>query len=129
MSNLTESDLERDEIALIRRVYEQMWNAANPAAAYELFAQPQSVAEFVHGFLVAFPGLQHTIEEVLVRDHRVVVRFSARGLHSGPWMNFQATGKQIMYTGVMLARAADGKIVDHQTWWDTWGLIQQIKAG
>jgi predicted ester cyclase len=60
---------------------------------------------------------------------RVAVRFSARGTHSAPWLRFAATGKAIHYTGVTLARIADGRIVEHHTWWDKAALIEQLKGG
>jgi len=111
---------------LMRRVYKKMWNGGNPALAVEIFAQPEGVERFVSRFLPSFPDLQHTVEEMVAEDDRVVVRFSAHGTHTGAWMQFPPTGKSIHYTGVTWARIADGKILEHHTWWDKAGLIEQI---
>ena len=111
---------------LMRRVYEEMWNGGSPALAAEIFAQPEGVERFVSQFLASFPDLKHTAEEMIVDGEHVAVRFSAHGTHTGAWMGFAPTGKSIHYTGVTWARIADGKIIEHQTWWDKAGLIEQI---
>jgi predicted ester cyclase len=113
----------------MRRIYDEMWNGAKPALAAEMFARPEGVERFVSQFLVSFPDLQHTVEGMIAEGDQVAVRFSARGTHSGQWLNFAPTGKSIQYTGVTLARIQDDKIVEHQTWWDKAALIEQVKGG
>ena len=120
------SDLTSRNKDLMRRVYEEMWNGGNPALAVEIFAQPEGVERFVSQFLPSFPDLQHTVEEMIVDGDRVAVRFSAHGTHTGAWMHFAPTGKSIHYTGVTWARIAGAKIIEHHTWWDKAGLIEQI---
>ena len=112
---------------LMRRVYEEMWNGAKPDVAIELFAQPAGVEKFVSQFLESFPDLQHTVEGMIVEGDEVAVRFSAQGTHSGPWLKFAPTGRSIHYTGVTLARIEEDKIVEHHTWWDKAGLIEQLE--
>ena len=122
------SDLASRNQGLMRRIYEEMWNGGNPALAVEIFAQPEGVERFVSQFLPSFPDLQHTVEEMIVDGERVAVRFSAGGTHTGAWMHFAPTGKSIRYTGVTWARIAENKIVEHHTWWDKAGLIEQIQG-
>src|SRR5688572_11651195 len=110
------SDLTGRNKNLMRRLYKEIWNGGNPALAAEIFAQPEGVERFVSQFLLSFPGLQHTVEEMLAEDDRVVVRFSAHGTHTGAWLHFAPTGKSIHYTGVTWARIAGGKIIEHHTW-------------
>lgn len=114
--------------ALMRRIYEEMWNVGNPALAIELFSNPEGVTSFVSQFLSSFPDLRHTVEEMIGEGDQVAVRFSAQGTHSGLWLQFAPTGKSIHYTGVTLARIAGDKIVTHQTWWDKAALIEQVKG-
>ena len=122
------SDVRSRNQGLMRRVYEEMWNGGNPALAVEIFAQPEGVERFVSQFLPSFPDLQHTVEEMIADGERVAVRFSAKGTHTGAWMNFSPTGKSIHYTGVTWAHIVDGKIIEHHTWWDKAGLIAQIQG-
>ena len=123
------SDLTSKNKALMRRIYEDMWNRADPSLAAEIFVQPEGVKRFVSQFLLSFPDLQHTIEEMIAEDDRVAVRFSAHGTHTGQWSHFAPTGKSIQYTGVTVARIAADKIIEHHTWWDKASLIEEIEAG
>ena len=120
------SDVTSKNKALMRRVYDEMWNQGKPAAAAAIFDKPAGVEKFVSGFLSSFSDLQHTVEEMIADGERVVVKFSAHGTHTGPWLNFAATGKAIRYTGLTWARIVDGKIAEHRTEWDKAGLMEQI---
>ena len=120
------SDLTSKNKVLIRRIYEEMWNGANPPLAAELFAQPEGVERFVSQFLTSFPDLKHTVEGMIAEGDQVAVRFSVHGTHSGQWLDFAPTGRPIQYTGVTLARITGNKIVEHHTWWDKAALIEQL---
>ncbi len=121
------SDVASRNKALMRRMYEEMWNQARAERAIEFFERPEGVARFVSQFLISFPDLQHAVEEMIVEDDRIAVRFTARGTHRGAWMQFAPTGKVIQYTGVTVARIANGRITEHHTWWDKAGLMEQIR--
>ena len=123
------SDLNSKNKALMRRVYEEMWNQGQASLARELFERPEGVERFVSQFLTSFGDLHHTVEEMIAEDDRVVVRFTARGTHTGRWLDFVPTSGSIQYTGVTLARITGDKIVEHHTWWDKAGLIEQIEGG
>lgn len=114
--------------ALMRRIYEEMWNKRNPTLAAELFARPAGVERFVSQFIQSFPDLQHTLETCITEGDIAVARFTAHGTHAGQWLDFQPTGKAIHYTGLTWARIVDGRIVEHHTEWDKAGLIEQIES-
>jgi predicted ester cyclase len=115
--------------ALMRRIYDEMWNQANPSLAVELFDQPEGVERFVSQFLVSFPDLKHTVEEMIEEGDQIAVRFSARGTHRRQWLHFSPTGLAIEYTGVTWAHIQGDRIMAHKTWWDKAGLIEQIAKG
>lgn len=123
------SELQDRNRALMRRIYEEMWNQANPQVASQLFEQPEGVERFVSQFLQSFPDLQHTIEGMIAdtESGEVVVRFTARGTHRGPWLDFVPTNKSIHYSGITWARIVNDRIVEHHTWWDKAGLIEQVR--
>src|SRR6266511_3314165 len=104
--------------ALMRRVYEEMWNNSDLHVAREIFQRPEGVEKFMSQFLQSFPDLQHTIDDMLAEADQIAVRFSADGTHRDEWLGFAPTGKSIHYTGVTWARIADGKIIEHNTCWD-----------
>ncbi|HZM22793.1 MAG TPA: ester cyclase [Anaerolineales bacterium] len=112
--------------ALMRRIYEEMWNAGNPSLAVEIFDRPEGVARFVSQFLISFPDLQHSIEGMIEEGNQVAVQFSARGTHQGRWLEFPPTGRSIQYTGVTVASIEANKIIKHYTWWDKNSLVEQI---
>jgi predicted ester cyclase len=122
------SDLTSKNKVLMRRIYEEMWNGGNPSLAVQIFAQPEGVEKFVRQFLSSFPDLQHTLEGMIAEGDEVAVHFSSRGTHSGQWMDFAPTGKSVQYTGMTLARIAGDKIIEHHTWWDKAGLMEQIRG-
>ena len=107
------SDLTSKNKALMRRIYEEMWNQGQASLARELFERSEGVERFVSQFLISFGDLQHTVEEMIAEDDRVAVRFTARGTHTGRWLDYVPTSGSIQYTGVTLARIAGDKIVEH----------------
>jgi predicted ester cyclase len=121
-------DLTSKNKVLMRHIYEEMWNGGNPSLAVQIFAQPEGVERFVRQFLSSFPDLQHTVEGMIAEGDQVAVYFSSRGTHSGRWIDFAPTGKSIQYTGVTVARIAGDKIIEHHTWWDKAGLMEQIRG-
>jgi len=56
----------------------------------------------------------------------VVARWSCRGTHRGDLNGIAPTGKQVMISGVSIARFADGKMVEGWVNWDALGLMQQL---
>ena len=121
-------DLTRKNKTLMSRLYEEMWNGGNTALAKEIFAEPGGVERFLMQFLISFPDLQHVVEGMVAEGDWVAVHFSTRGTHSGQWMEFAPTGKSIHYTGITLARISGDKIIEHHTWWDKAGLIEQVEG-
>ena len=122
------SELSNKNKTLMRRIYEEMWNGGNAALAREIFTRPEGVERFVNQFLLSFPDLQHTVEEMIAEGDQVAVRFSASGMHAGQWMDFAATGRSIHYSGVTLAHIKGDKIIEHHTWWDKAGLMEQVRG-
>ena len=120
------SDQTSKNKALMRRIYEEMWNQAAPSLAVEIFELPEGVERFVSKFLVSFPDLKHTVDEMIAEDDRVAVMFAAQGTHRGQWLHFAPSGASIQYTGVTVARIREDKITEHHTWWDKAGLMDQI---
>ncbi len=57
--------------ALMRRIYDEVWNRGNPAQAAEIFAQPEGVERFVKEFLTYFPDLQHTVEGMVAEGDEI----------------------------------------------------------
>ena len=74
----------------------------------------------------AFPDLHYTLEELVAEGDRVVVRWTLRGTHTGPFRDLAPTGKKIANNGVAIFRIADGKIVHATVETDRLGFLMAI---
>jgi steroid delta-isomerase-like uncharacterized protein len=76
----------------------------------------------------AFPDLERTLEDLVAEGDKVVVRWSARGTHSGDFNGIPPTGKQASSSGITIFRIADRQIVEEWSESDMLGLLQQVGA-
>jgi len=123
---------------IARRYYEEVWDQGDMKAAEELVA-PQIVLngwapgldglkDVIVSTRESFPDLKYTIEDVIKENDKVVVRFVFQGTHQGPYRNIEPTGIEISYPGIGIWRIEDGKLVEHWSNVDLYGLMQQLGA-
>jgi uncharacterized protein len=127
--------------AIIRRYYEELWNAWHVDIADELIAIDVSFlgslgvkvhgranfVDYVHLVRRAFPDFHNTIEEIIAEGDKVVVRLTYSGTHRGELFGIGATGRRVTYSGIAIVRIADGKIAEGWVLGDTRGLIEQLQ--
>jgi predicted ester cyclase len=140
--------------AIVRKVFEEVFNKGNVATVDQLFAPnfvvhldypsnvpvpseyQQSLEElkqFVSQFRTTFPDLYYTVELQIAEGDMVATRSTARGTHSGEYRGLSykgipPTGKQVMWTEVQIFRIADGMIVEQWSNEDDLGRLQQVGA-
>ena len=78
--------------------------------------------------LAAFPDYQTVIDDLVAESDKVAARITMSGTHHGSFMGIPATGKHVLFTGMYIARIADGKIVEHWGEEDAVSLLQQLGA-
>jgi len=84
-------------------------------------------AKVAHRIMLAgFPDYQTIIEDLIAEGDKVVARIKMTGTHTGKFMGIPATGRQISFTGIYIARIANGKIVEHWGEEDSVSLLQQL---
>lgn len=129
--------------AVIRRYYEDLWNAGDLAVADELIAPDLSfrgsLGETVHGrdgfagyvarVRAAFPDFHNQIDDLIAEGDRVVARLTYRGTHHGELFGIAPTGRRISYAGVAIFQIASGQIVQGWVLGDTTGLMRQLQGG
>lgn len=137
-----------DNQAIVRRAFEEIWNAGNLDLADDLYAPnhcnndpvfpsvvpgPEGISTTVAVFRAAFPDLQFTIEDLFAVEDRVVSRWTAQGTHAadlkgiGPIIaGVPATQKHVTVKGMSIARVEDGKIQESWNNWDALGLMRQL---
>lgn len=86
----------------------------------------QACKEFTSRLALGFPVQHFTIEDTVDANGTVVVRYTWRAVHSGRFMEWAATGREIRTQGIIIANIVDGKI---RELWEEWyfaGLLRQI---
>jgi|SRR5215216_1097271 len=74
----------------------------------------------------AFPDLYYTVEDMIAEDDKVVVRFTGRGTHQGEFRGVSPTGKAMSYTGIVILRFVESRLVDYWAVSDALGIFQQL---
>lgn len=62
------------------------------------------------------------------RGRRILNCQVTRGTHRGEFMGVPATDREVAWTGILMFRILDGKIVDQWLEQDAMGLMQQLGA-
>ena len=77
-------------------------------------------------FLAAFPGGQHSIDEMIGEGDKVVTRITYRGAHTGDLMGIPPTGKHVAVSAMTIDQIANGKIVETWRLFDQMSMMQQL---
>lgn len=90
-----------------------------------------SFVDVEFAYLDAFPDLSYTIDDLLVVDGLVAVRWTFAGTHDGrggPGLlgEVEPTGREVEVTGLNAARIEDGAIAELWGEWNGLGLYNQL---
>jgi steroid delta-isomerase-like uncharacterized protein len=77
-------------------------------------------------YRTAFPDLNVKIDEVAAAGEKVLLRWTARGTHKGPFMGASPSGKPMKTQGITVYTFRNGKIVEEWTQWDAYGMIREL---
>jgi steroid delta-isomerase-like uncharacterized protein len=84
-------------------------------------------AKAAHRIMLAgFPDYETIIDDIFAEGDKVAVRITMSGTNTGSFMGIPATGKHVSFTGIYIARIANGKIVEHWGEEDGVSLLQQL---
>jgi len=84
-------------------------------------------AKAAHRIMLAgFPDYQTTIDDLFAEGDKVAARITMSGTNTGSFMGISPTGKSVSFTGIYIARLANGKIVEHWGEEDGVSLLQQL---
>lgn len=76
--------------------------------------------------LTGFPDYKTIIEDLVAEGDKVAARITMSGTNTGSFMGIPATGNYVLFTGMYIARIANGKIVEHWGEEDGVSLLQQL---
>jgi len=126
-----------------RRFREDLWNTGDLTPADDLVARdcpfhaqipfpidfargPDAVRHLVFFYHMAFSEIRVTADQIVAEGDTVVVRWTARGRHTGHLLGLPPTGRETVITGIDMLRIEDGKIAEAWVSWDTLGLVEQL---
>ena len=87
---------------------------------------PEGVLQLGDLLLGAFSEIELDVQDTVAEGDKVLVRLRFRGVHSGPFGDYAATGKRFDVAVLDLFRMEDGKIAEQWPAIDNVGLQQQI---
>ena len=131
---------EQQNIQIANRVWNEVWHRGDFSVVDELFddkfirhdldstqgqGKTQNV-EFIQRMISTFPDLHYTVEDVIAKDDKVVMRYRFDGTNLGNALGFGPTGKKVNYTGIIIQRFENGKIVEQWTETNLLGLFRQL---
>ncbi len=67
----------------------------------------------VLGYRNTYPDFHVTIDQQIAEGDWVATCCTVTGTHLGEWMNLKPTGKKVSYSGVVIDKLLDGRIVEH----------------
>jgi steroid delta-isomerase-like uncharacterized protein len=129
--------------ALARRFFEDGFNEGRIDALDEVMSDdlqlhdpslqsdlrgPAAAREVIETYRGAFPDVHMTIDDVVEQRDRVVIRWTARGTHTGELNGLAPTDRAVEVTGITIQRIAGNRVAEAWSNWDTLGLLQQIGA-
>ena len=127
----------------MEELFADVWNGERPETASELvhanytihdresadeLAGPSPYRALAEGTREAFSDARFTIEDALVADERVALRWRMTGTHEGELFGVESAGRTVELAAIEIDRFADGELVETWTQSDQLGLIEEIGA-
>ena len=129
-----------EENKKIVRRYQEIYNENDLEALGEVLSKDLRTPKIMPGIptgmegakaahrimLAGFPDYQTRIDDLFAEGDKVAVRITMSGTHTGLFMGIPPTGRQVSFTGIYIARIANGKIAEHWGEEDGVSLLQQL---
>jgi predicted ester cyclase len=123
------------------RFFEEVWNVRRDQTIDDVLhpslAGHMEGAEFTgtgpykqarEAILSAFPDFQVTVEDTAADGDHVVVRWSARGTHTGIGLGMDASQRRVSFRGMTWLTFAGGRVVEGWDSWNQGALLQSLQA-
>ncbi len=137
-----EPDYLRENRALVRRYYDELWNQWKLELLEELVAEDfrfrgsigvttrgrNAFEDYVRIIRGAFPDFHNRVESMLAEDNRVVARLRYTGTHRGKFFSIAPTGNQISYAGVAIFAIGGHQLMSAWVLGDRYELMAQLGA-
>jgi steroid delta-isomerase-like uncharacterized protein len=133
--------LDDNPVTLVGRQLVDAWNAHDADQIAALHASdfigsdvakafPIRGSEGIRGasreILQAFPDIHLTVDEALVEDDRIVLRWTARGTHRAPLLRIPATNRSVCVQGVWILQTSGTLIRRAASIWDLAAMLRCV---
>lgn len=132
---------------IVSRFYEELWNNRNLSVADDIIALdcvthqlqsgvipvaavargPEAVKTHISDWLVGFPDLRFSVEQIIAEGDLVASRSMMVGTHRGTWLGIRPTGKEVSIRLMVIQRIVNWKIVEDWVQVEALGLFQQLE--
>ena len=133
------------DAAFIHRWFEEVWNKKREDAVDEMMAEdgvghgltgpegetirgPESFKKLQRAFLSAYPDLRITVEDTVVEGDKIAARCRVTGSHKGEGVGVAPTDNKVDFTGMLMVRVKDGKIVEAWNEFNFMEMYSQVGA-
>ena len=136
--------MSEQNIAVVRRWFEEVWNQGRESSIDELFPAdgvahglgdseqdihgPDEFKQFVANIRGIIPDTHIGIDDVFAYADRVAVRITLQGTHTGHGFGVPPTGRKGSIQGIIIVRLVNGSIKEGWNSYDQLGLLRQIGA-
>jgi len=136
--SMSASDVQTQNKATARRVFDEIFNQGKFDAANELYASDfinhgvsrdislQEDQAAARGWKQAFPDGKMTVVQEIAEGDLVTVLWTATGTNTGEGNGLPATGKKIQERGITIWRIVNGKIVEEWSEFDQLRMMKQL---
>lgn len=130
---------------LMHRWFEEVWNKGREEAIDEMFAEdgigyglptengepirgPKDFKPFHRKFRQAFPNIKIVIGETVSDGEKIASVWHVSGLHEGEGIGVAPTNQPVDFTGIVLIKVKDGKIIESWNSFDFMKMYSQVGA-
>lgn len=132
-----------DPAAVVGRYIEECWNRGRLDLIPELIADDfidhlpfdadlpagrAGVIATIRLLRAAFSGLRLGLDDMIVEEDRVVIRFSLTGRQTGAFAGYAPREQEVEIPGMAIFRVQDERIADQWCQFDAFGLLRQLGA-
>ncbi len=128
--------------AIVRRLFEEVFNNGNLAVADELVAPdmmehgnvakaatgPETVKQVAVFCRTLFPDVHFALEQMIAEGEKVTAYLRVTGSHQGGLIGIPPTGKRVSYLQIHIMRIADGQMAEHWEVRDEMTMLRQLGA-
>jgi predicted ester cyclase len=116
------------EKSFIQRYLNTLSGSDKPSGLVDEFIADEELRRCIATIEAAFPRFEIFLQDILGEQHKIAIRGTLLGVHSGEIMGIAPTQKQVRMPFTIILRIDGGKIVEHWPSADLYGLLQQLSS-